>query len=108
MAFIMADVRKDQAGHLGKPGGINGYHFDNSLALGVIGLCLVIGGKTRARPKQAWVWYVCGVFLIGGGILYKFSAPAEGRPCVAGQAPTMSADGKLPECVQDMSWKRAR
>lgn len=78
-----------------------------ALSLGIMGLCLVIGGATRARPKQAWVWYVCGVFLIGGGVLYRFSEPAEGRLCAAGQATNMSADGKLLVCVQDMNWKRS-
>lgn len=43
-------------------------------ALAVIGLCLVIGGLTRARPGQQWVWHLCGAVLIVGGIAYHLKA----------------------------------
>lgn len=43
-----------------------------SISLGIIGLCLLIGGKTRARRGQEWFWYACGALLIIGGIAYYF------------------------------------
>lgn len=43
-------------------------------ALAVIGLCLVIGGLTRARPGQQWVWHLCGAVLIVGDIAYHLKA----------------------------------
>ncbi|MDC6238316.1 hypothetical protein [Ralstonia solanacearum] len=47
-----------------------------AVALGGIGLCLIIRGLTHGHPGQQWVWRLCGAVLIVGGIAYHLKAIA--------------------------------
>lgn len=75
-----------------------------AVSLTIMGLCLAVGGVTRARPGQAWVWYVCGVVLIALGVFYWYpssSTPKPGAPCTSAQNLAAAPDGRVLACAQD-------
>lgn len=46
----------------------------SSIALAIMGLCLLVRGKAQGRPGERWIWYACGLLLIVGGAAYQLTS----------------------------------
>ncbi len=45
----------------------------SAISLALIGLSVIVRGMIQGRPGERWVWYTCGLVMVGAGA-YQLAA----------------------------------